>query len=119
MFMKGNTMRFYVCLEDGAVLGPMGFREIQAYDAEALVCVEGGEVYWPRRRWNAKGELNVSSYEHCQAWVWLLAFAPTGAWFFAPGLIRVEWGVCWMMAIAIAFIGMCMSRRDVPRFPGE
>ncbi len=119
MFMKGEEMRFYVCLDDGEVQGPLGFEQIQGYDEETLVMKEGGEAYWPRRRWRRNGELTVSMYEHCEAWVWLLAFAPAGAWFFMPSLIRMEWGIAWLMMISVSFILMLMSRRDVPRFPGR
>lgn len=119
MLMKGETMRFYVCVAEGHVVGPLSFEEIQRYDAESLVHVEGGEVWWPRRRWNAKGELNVAPHEHYLAWVWLLAFAPALAWFFAPWMIRAEWGIAWLVALGIAFTAMVMCRRDVPRFPVE
>lgn len=119
MRRTGDTPLFYVYLTDGSVQGPMSFDAIQRCDAETLVRVEGGEVWWPRRRWNAKGELNVAPHEHYQAWVWLLAFAPVLAWFFAPGLIRAEWGIAWGVVIGVAFTAMMMCKRDVPRFPVE
>ncbi len=117
--MRRTATRFYVYLADGQAVGPLNFQQIQEYDAEALVMKEGDEVCWPRRRWLANGERTVTQYDGCKTWVWLLAFAPALAWFFAPWLIREEWGVCWMIVITIAFVGMLLCKKDVPRFPGE
>lgn len=119
MRRTGDNARFYVYLADGQVVGPLSYRAALDYGAEAWVRVDEGEELWPMRRWTAEGKLNSTLREHYQAWVWLLAFAPALAWFFMPELLRVEWGIAWMMALVCAFVGMLWCKRDSPRFPVE
>jgi hypothetical protein len=112
-----NT-RFYVYLpEQDTVDGPLAWDQLEGLGDDALVMTEERQEYWPLRRWKESGELTVTAREHYQAWVWLLAFVPAGAWFFMPELLRMEWGIAWLIAMTYAFIGFCVCKKDYPRFP--
>jgi hypothetical protein len=117
MLMGVEHQRFYVYEPaSNEVIGPLAFDELGHYHEEALVCVYGGEEWWPLRRWRPDGTLTVTPYEHYDAWLNVLLISAVVPWVWAD-LMCVEFWYGWAFLLSVCLAARACCKREFPRFP--